>query len=451
MNSDQIYEGEWWIPENSIKLKGILEISQNWRLTLKFEDSSYLDFLSKLAEKKSRQSLVEIETILGKSKDIEITLLKCVFGKNRIQKDRDLTRLGGLPVFPLEAIIIGKHFRSLSEIKFQELHLKYNHLTTWVYDKNTENISPIKTIIDDVQISLFPNQDAYFHVKFNSEKNFKKCIEIEKEIRQFLNFFILNRIYLTEFKGLANNKNEVDIYIPNLIYASKEPMDCSFEFLVRFGEISGNFGEYLKKWFKMRKNKSMRDIIDIHIATRYFKDVPVQYNFLVHVFAIEKYHLIKCNEKWFNESMFEDPGEGKEWEKIKNQILKLINGSDITKDKKSSLKRKIESLNKKTLRRRIKDVINHFGLDFRQMLIGNSEAVSKFAKNVADARHKMVHSLESPSFEKLLKINLKLEIILRACILKELKFNEEKIVEISKRLSEKLKEKLEKTYILYDY
>lgn len=420
--------GVFWFPDFPEKIDGYYSISEDGKLNVLLIDD-------KSVSKKDDYKDVILGVLKSGESDKKITLVDNIITTDgiKIVENRIYIKKKVLPYLSIE----GLHFNSLEEINFNELSMKYTSLPYWAEGVDRQNV---ETEIEDAKISLvFEDENPYFKVEFNSKKSLKECLEIEENIRRFLSFVSACDFRLSKFKG-KSSKGEVEIIVPHIMYSCKDRS----VFMFTLKDLKNNFSEILNKWFKLRKTK-IKTIIDVHIASDHFQDVPVQYSFLVHVFALESYH---HESGKFKETMFEDDEE--EWESLKNCILDCIKNNikdvnkevnkeeKVNKEKVKVLNGRVEYIHNKSLKQKLNDILRFLGDDFVNDFIGKNEnEINDFIKNTGNFRNDMVHWLESPPIEKVSKLIPKLKAILKACILKDLGFSDEMIIQgINKYLEE---------------
>jgi hypothetical protein len=427
-----IYKGHWWkYGDENNKVFGKLEINGNRQIILTADNL--------FPAKNGVHAIPEkIGTILGETLDKKsITLLNCEsFGF----------------YYNSSIALVGEHFKDFSEIKFKKIIINYSLLNEWAYPdwiksytikNNRTTINYFKKDTISIDISGL-NLDISFHFNLNKIRNSKYgkkrksymtiTSQESKDINEWWNIIKILRnlmvlglnmpVHPYKFIGITNKKNKVKI--PHLDYMNNSN---GLEELRRKGnlftlkDVETDFSIYLNNWF----NKS---ITLNRIATNYYSILnnPDIYNIdklLNYVSLLEGYHRYNKKNDIIGQSEFIN-----ETEKI------------LADSKKCLEKRQLKFLEKhinpfgfeKRLSKRLRELLN----ENRSLIKLNRKEKTKFIKKVKNTRDYWAHKLIKKESEllkdgELSKAVIALEMLLLACLLREIGFKDELLKKIFER------------------
>ena len=427
-----IFKGNWWkYEDNDNKTPGILEIINNKKISLTPDDL--------FPTKNGVHAIPDrIETILGETlKKKPITLFRCEsFGIN----------------YNCKMALVGEHYKDFDDIKFKKIKIDYSLLNEWAYpywikSLTIENNKSIRNYYKKDNISIkIPEFNLIIDFHFNlriigkdplnkkrvtfitiTSKKPTNLTEWWKVIIILRNFIILGLnvpIYPYEFIGITEEQKRVKMY-----YIAYEYNYNVFEEWNRKGElftlknIEDNFSVYLNNWF----NKSIKfnRIIANYYSTLNNPDMYNEDKLLHFVSLLEEYH--RYNKK--NEAMSQE-----DFKELADKILidaeKCLDAEQI-----KFLKENINPFGyEKHLSQRLKELLN----ENKALIPLNSKEKNNFIKKIKDTRDFWVHKLTYKdnrllTGKELSKAPCALEMLLIACLLREIGFEDDLLKKLFKR------------------
>jgi ApeA N-terminal domain 1 len=177
--------------------------------------------------------------------------------------------------------------------------------------------------------------------------------------------------------------------------------------LFRFANVRDRIHLLLNNWFN--KTDSLRPVYDLFFAALYNPDEYLHSKFLSYVQAIETYHRRTKTDYLIPEEQHRERIE---------EILKTV-----PENCRAWLERELEYSNRPRLRRRLKELL----IEFPWLLGENSSRkdINAFVNTVVTTRNYLTHYNElleeqAAKDEGLYEITLKMQSLLRICLLKEM-------------------------------
>jgi hypothetical protein len=481
------YTGVWWLPEApDNKVSGSLSIVYGDGIFLTLSESFNKDNVTDNELKAFNPTI-----ILGKLiNNTEITLYNCY------EIVPYLDSIGMPTKLYCETAFIGVHFSKEEDIKFIDLTFKCTYLDDWLKIAAVEledvskdeiivkfkNPKPIKVKIDDFTIifkskfllgDLFEvKEDQFLNIeeikaypkKFiiirsSNERHFTDFLKMISHLLRFISLGLNYPVYLQEIEGISEVKKEkvgkktyriepIQIF-HNVAKFHQEFISLNeVDFLFTSTDIKDSLGKILQNWFK--NSKLFERVYNAYFEMFYNKQVSLEHKFLGLIKALEIYHDYK--RKVNDSNSFNVLSENK-WDKVKNEIVKLINNM-LSKNEANILITNLDCLNRFALQEKLKYLLsNCLGKHLKEL----NEVIDEFITDENEFIEKVVmignmlsdSTNENILYDKPIKKNelanviLNLKRLLEICILKDLGFSFDMIKNIySKRSVKDLKRQL---------
>ncbi len=422
------HKGDWWLPDKpEIKVKGTLVIS---------DDQAVLELAGALTEiGPGKPQDFRPEVILGISiEGHRITLLKCF----QFNPTVNLGTGAKMSNFFAEMVLIGEHFNSVDELRFNVIYAEFPSLNNWVRisgfdiqrpDPTVTTVTykrpmPIQAQVNGVRVSLvfeglphweFPRQVTIrqrtcIEIKPHDAKSLDEFLKLVRDIQNFLSLAIAQetrpvKIYGETEKHKMQIKDQmvyppIRIIVPSWFSSkgSKSPQNP----LLSFKDIVNRFGLILKNWFT--NADPLEPVYGGYFAVIYNPQMYLHQKFLSFLNALESYHRRRF-------SNYELPEV--DHKKRKDAIV-----SAVPEHYRNWLEKKLEYSNELTLRVRLQDLVQKFSfLQFRD--------TDWFVNKVLNTRNYLTHYDPSKkegaaTNDELLEITHKLKVLIEAVLLTEL-------------------------------
>jgi hypothetical protein len=481
------YTGVWWLPEApENKVSGTLSIVYGNGIFLTLSES-----FNKDNDSDNELRAFNPAIIIGKStNNIEITLYNCYEIVPYLDSIRMPTKLY------CETAFIGVHFPKEEDIKFLSLTFKCTYLDDWLNIATVEledvskdeiivkfkNPKPIKVKIDDFTIAfkskfqlgeLFEGKEDQFlnieeirvypkkfiAISSSNERHFTDFLKIINHLLRLISLGLNYPVYLQEIKGISEVKMETIgkktyRFDPIQIFHNVAKFHQEFisltetDFLFTCRDIKDSLEKIFHNWFKNSKLFEM--IYNDYFELFYNKQISLEHKFLGLIKALEIYHDHK--KKVNNSSSLNALSENK-WNKVKNEIVKLINNV-LSKNEASILIKNLDCLNRLSLQEKLVYLLDNC---LEKHLKELNEVIDEFIidENEFIKKVVMIENLlnnfasENILYDKPIKKNelanvvLNLKRLLEICILRDLGFSFDMIKNIySKRSVKYLKHQL---------
>jgi len=432
------YRGRWWLPQFPEK-----KVSGTLGFTL--ERGGTLDLDGSLGDKLlTGEDTKEFDIILGISSDNkDITLVNCLVMSHteyrRLKMDQSTERSS----LYVSEVLVGVHFKKLSDIKFRRISVRYSYLDEWVgisgfdvtyqdggmtvrYDRKNPIESWVTNscklsigfacegpIFTPAQTEVSIKQRTYISIEYDQERPLGEYLDVLHRIQDFLTLAITEPVYALELRGTTGghkielNKQisidkPVEIYYHHSFISSEKEGFLWFDMLFRFPDIADRFDTFLKNW--LQNLEQLKSAVDLYFGCLYNPKMYVDNEFLNTVQALESYHRLK----------------------IRNEDLPICDHTrrieEIIKsapaEHKSWLEGKLQYSNEPSLRRRLRELLDYYPEIVSQDVDDKKEIVDK----AIDTRNYLVHhdpSLKdrSADVDTLIALTRELQVLFQACLL----------------------------------
>lgn len=359
--------------------------------------------------------------------------------------------------FSADFVIVGEHYKTESDIKFNCINARINNLSPWLNTYGFEKVDSdfefkktevIYKLPESITFNLSENikgsfdfnismpltqktskinleQKVNLNLKFDEIKHFD---EILSEYFHFQNFLILGLCQSTHLNFLKlktihkqesveqKSVSSVDVYFKQRINTTPNKRNHTRDFLFTYHDIESDFEELIKNWYSSKMK--LKPIISILIDS-FNKNNPFnENNFLNIAQALETYHRrFRLNEVL----------PKKEYKQKVNEILETV-----ISDHKSWLKERLNFANEPTLHKRLEELLkeNH-NKTLSKMIIDRDQ----FIRDVKNSRNFYTHydkRLEKKAIKgnELYLLTEKLRTLLICVLLNEMGFTKNKIESI---------------------
>lgn len=427
------FKGNWWkFGDENTKVFGTLEIKSNRQITLTPNNL--------FPTKNGVHTLPEkIGTILGETLEKKpITLLNCesFIGLN----------------YNSSMALVGEYYKDFDEIRFKKIRINYSLLNEWAYPDwiKSYTFENNKTIInyfnkDTISIDISKlNLNIGFHFDLNkvcnseSDKIRRTFITItsqkSKGLTEWWDIIIILRnlmalglnmpVHPYKFIGITDEQKKVKI--PHIDYT----YDFNgLEELKRKGnlftlkDIEKEFSVYLNNWFN--KSINLNRVVTNYSSILNNPDIYNIDKLLNYVSLLEGYHRYNKKNEIIGQREFID-----ETEKILHDSKKCLENKQV-----KFLKNYINPYGyEKRLSKRLRELLN----ENKAIIRLTKKERNKFIKKVKDTRDSWAHKLFFRENEllkgmELSKAVIALEMLLVACLLREIGLKDELLKKIFER------------------
>jgi hypothetical protein len=316
-------KGQWWLPEKpDERVSGILNYVP--------QDGASLELLGSFSDSVAvLTGSFAPPIVLGNSDQGLVTLHDCIQTQSTIGSTNSSN-------FKVRNVLLGSHFSSETDIKFEKLFVRYSSLDEWVnwsgFDKKVlvENVHPplkrLNVVYEfppsveaalsaDCRISIhfqanpptltFHQKEAcivqqnYVGLAFASQRNLRDCYETLFHLRNFLTLGISAPIYSLELRGNVEDLKEPISIFSEQQYLPEELKPVQpFKMLFKFDDVAVKFALFLKNWYS--KRISLKTVYELYFALVYNPHMYTDDRFLNMCRALEAYHKATINSKRIN-------------------------------------------------------------------------------------------------------------------------------------------------------
>lgn len=458
--------GKWWIPTNpDNRVTGVLTIHTNTSANLELDGSfPEVEIFEKDGNKRVISSKIErIDLVLGYGLNgKKYSLNNCDYSGGQLGFFHGITTQN----FHVSIIFEGIHFSNKNEIKMHDVSASLNYLNAWMNPKtitwkNESDDDVIRgkrienhkiELNDSINLNLRTNthfhgsltqitleQRNYIDISSKEPIEFYLFMELIFHFQEFLSLIMLNPAFVTEIyadnfgeSDSSDNKEIKEIIVPVKIYLPHSRLseqiiskDLNFsDALFTLPEINGDVEAIIQKWFDLCQNQ--KSMLDLYFASVFTSKQYIQSNFLSKAQCLEVYH--RHSENFVQDAM--DPLLHNKKVDIIENLIRENENLKIT-HLKSYIKKIRKFGNEPTLENRLNSILSNYP-DIFSIFI---EDPKSFSKIVADNRNYLTHlekkkgTIYATNIE-LYYFTVQLEAIIYVCILAELGFKKEKIIEI---------------------
>lgn len=445
-------KGYWWLPESDEEVPGILFYSQ---------ENMYLELLGALESKDLFLENSTREIILGRSdKGEEFTLLNA----------RTKNATANYPGYPTESyhigsFLVGGIFDSKKEINFDSAIFTLTYLTKWLnrpifidetrYDKDTNDIiekqvrynetplfkhyvSSLKSTIEESFLFNFggdlSESVSWKHIRRvkitpDAGQGFDWFYENMFLLKDLFSLFIGHGLYFQDIKFFGEEimldssktfRKPYKYFFRQNKIKVKSKFDWS-DIMVEFSEVEDDFSNVINMWFE--KHQVLQTVYEFYFSN-FYKEIYLDTTFLNTVQTLEIYHRKNFEGKIFDKDVFRD---------LSTQLKEYTN-DHFPDDFSKKIRDMLAFGNEYSLAMRLQELINNFEAETKERLIGDSDAVKKFVRQIVDTRNYLTHfdknkkkNVLEETDEKFLAIK-RLIAITTVILFKEIGINESLIV-----------------------
>ena len=440
-----VKNGIWWLPDAPEKrLAGTLTFDKENGGTLNIV-GAFIDHIQNYIDRKTLNPSV----ILGKTTDGELTtLIEChSIGSKVIISSIEPPQSS---TFSVTAILLGEHFATLEDVKFNSIEARYRHLDQWLEISGFETIRSPKgltvnynhpktesfSLSDSLSLAIFfktkvdeqtrpqtestISQKAFLRIKSNILRHINDFTDDLICVSQFLSLGVRHAVILLDLSGNIDGEvtKEVQIfYVPPNADQFYDVILSIDRMLFPYSFVKDDFQSYIWKWYSIKDE--FKPIIESFFSIRSNPSSYPRHKFLSYMQAIESYHRKKFSGKLIADELYNLS--------LKPALIKTIE-EKLNSDDKDNFVRKLEYLNEFSLRNRLKEL---FASEMFKPLI-KTQPIAPFVDQLVNWRNYLTHfdkSLEAQcnNFQVLKGIVPKLEPILETLILELLGMTNEQI------------------------
>ena len=388
------YGGLWWLPENpERKISGTLSYEYGKGSILSLDGV----FLEDTEDEYH-------EIILGDDRGKLITLVSCFRTNFQIQQFED-SRQFKHSEFHVSLFCIGFHFAKRKELKFKSMTVRYSHLRKWLsgvfnlsqWDENENEYvlkvkkPPVKEIVlDKFGLSIkgvvssehgsyhdFYERYASITIDMTDEMPLDELFLIVYHLKNFLSLATGEKISILTMNGektCLKPYERIEIFsFQTLGEKGSKDRFAWYPLPIEYQTISERLEFYLQNWFNMiEKYEPMYELFFGTLSERVY---PVN-DFLNLSQALEAYHCRKFENRIVSDDLFS---------KQLPQFLRIID--EFPKEHRPEFQSKVEFMNRKSLRRRTKELFEKYGQIFKIFIEKEEDFIPKFV----DTRNYYTH------------------------------------------------------------
>ncbi len=424
------YEGVWWLPETpdeKISGKITYDYGQNPTLSLNgmFGDSEGEEFFP---------------IILGDCKGKKITLVRCfTLGTSTLS----VRGMGSYQYSNFDAgyLCEGGHFPRREDIKFTRLSVKYSHLRDWLggrvfnTSKNEETEQeyilrvpknvPNEFVVNNYRLTIRGvvtrqhdgykdsfGRDALFIVEPFEQENYDSLFRMIYHMKNFLWFAIGDDISILSIKGEVSGAqpwervNILSAYTMGEKLAEQHHAYAAYGSPIKYSEIEKQMVNIFGNWLKI--TNELAPVYQLFFGTKEQKLYPVT-EFLGLSQAIEAYHSRRFDNRIVIDELFNRNIDG---------IDAIV--TRFPQQNQTEFRGKVQYWNRKSLRKRTKELCAQFQAIFNVFLDDEQAFISKFV----DTRNYYTHydptAQNHVDDKELMFLTEKVRFMVIALLLKEL-------------------------------
>ena len=437
-------KGLWWIPEKpELKLAGdlIYFSEENPVLFVEgfFEEVNLREVTFSCILKKNFY-----EVVVGEINEEKFTLINSVVIDPKIT----LTGTGDSCSSKLSPAIIckGHHFSNKKELVFEKILVNYSNIGRWLgtggvkgikreqdpYVKDLAETSLIANVSpnllveipyflqkDQIKIFNYYSETAVVQFKFPEQKLFiTDILKIIDNFRNFLRIFIDDKVSIREVK--ANTEfGSMQLIIPQFTnsaikdsISSRGNIILKRKFIQKFEYFTSNWIAFVEKFYPTHQLFFSDNFEDLYLSTKLLNCSQ----------AIESYYT--RNSKYNNKSIADDDKD----EIIESSHIKdIILGKFPEKNVISSLFSKLQWLNEKSLRVKLKELYQDYGNILKYFIRDKNDFIDRFVNARNYYTHYDQNNVE-PSEREMIGLTENARFILICILLREIGFDEQEIV-----------------------
>lgn len=426
-------EGKWWFPDEPNKVffgKFGFNEDDGGNLQI-FDDRIFIHRNDKY------------EIILGKLADGQkITLNNCSFLRsNGYLEDFQLTK------FNCQFALIGSHYNSINDIRFDSAIVKYSNISRFISDYSlTYDPLAVKSMNSRVKarkfeitgfcsIRMFPEgitgigRKILVQIHSNRNKTLLDYVELKSIMQDFLNFVIKDEVLVDEFSAIDSHGIQVRVhYKSTRPTKSKENTNILFKssiktVLFHSSKMSARLQDILINWFGI--SKSLEYVYNLYFGVVYNHDQYDVYRFLILTTALEVYHGIRMDG-----SSDLKIKKREHFEKLRRKLQPTQFFSNHEVEEVGKI---LEIFGELSFEERLGEIFGLYAILVTRLL--KNKDVKKIIRSVTDTRNYYTHynpnkKDEALKDDDLFWITRDLQVLLQLCFLGELGFQNQEIEDI---------------------
>jgi len=355
----------------------------------------------------------------------------------------------GKSVILCSSAFVGVHINKKEKVVFDKLYLNFENQELWLGEEmidiqaNTSH-PDVKVIYNFPEVKEYELNNFKLKIRYenweqlglfcvNDVVNFRSVIEIDfhgpifideiyKIVIHIRNFISLFSGYPTNLNSISLNYRELDKNTAvNMLFHRRKflpiynPDIFPSSMITKFNRLP-NPGKLLNNWFD--KQNYLEPVFDLYFAIMYNPMMYITNRLLLLTQALETYHIRTFDSEILDEDKFDD---------LKKYLTEIVEKLP-EREFQSHFKVKIKYMNKKNLRKRLREIINKFGYLKNVLNIDDRGFVDK----IVITRNYYTH-YDPEDLEKAIKLKElnpfinNLRIILAVIILDEIGLSEDEI------------------------
>jgi hypothetical protein len=354
--------------------------------------------------------------------------------------------------------VIGGHFKSPDQMKFDRVYADLSHLHEWVMTSGIK-VTPkdsgkgwnvAQEMLPDIPLgSMGRFKLALEHtgnlaegygdykmsekwvVKVESKEltDFQSFEEIVQQLKEFVALLIIRPVYALWIKAFINKPGqmaqgqkryeEFEVFHKTNLSSDAGQNIGPYDIQICLPELRPNPCEFIERFFE--KHQKLKPVCDLYFSTLYHEGMYLHQRFLSLAHAVEAYHRVFIGGKYLSDNDYQNGLQKILWDAIPQNV-------DL--DFRKSLKNKLKYLHEFSLRKRVQDICSKFGSILKPFL---GEA-PEFADSVASQRNWLTHPDSSaqdrpqePDWKDLSMKCEQLSLLLEVCLLHEIGINDQAI------------------------
>lgn len=404
-------KGYWWVPEKQEdQVAGILFFA---------EDKIHLELIGSLSNDLFSMGDEKYNVILGFSdKGEQFTLLNVNVKKSQTNVPGFQTQ-----TYSIQSFIVGGYFVNQEEIQFHSLTFQPTYLTEWLgrpvfddttsFEKDSSSIGgkqvtynkndTFNHYVDVLDATIEETYYTHFDVDFSEKvlwtnKSGINIIPNENKdlswfrtnmylLKDLLHLFIGHAVYIESivFYGEEEKSEHADyVYRKKYMYffrQNKSKLKKKFHWsdvIVNFNNIEDGLNKILNFWFE--KHTALEVVYDLHFD-EFYKDMYINTTFLNTVQILEIYH-----RKMYEGKVYPK----KEYRALAKELKEMLD-EKFPEAFAKIIGNKVDYGNEYSLSMRIKEILNGFHENTRNLLVGSEEDINKFVRQLVETRNYLTH------------------------------------------------------------
>lgn len=454
--------GLWWLPSSKRRITGTLSFDGRSRPKL-----SLVGTLRLPPSESARYD--ELPVVLGMTAEGRaVTLCNCV------EENSNATWPSGMRTTDYRArmAVIGHHFRSLAQVRFTSVAVRFSNLTEWTslsglkdeWEKEADGRFRKLTVTysspPTYEVSLNEARIRFFHTWRSGGRsvgrfNFRQRTFIEVtppsaldydeywlryfyHIRNFLTLGLDAPAGVVQVQGFVatgrrRGRNaasqqatrQLDIYYNGGTKTEKGRRPKSRNMLFSLATVGTRYGQFLERW--IARADTLGPVFNLYFGTIFNPENYLELQFLSLAQAVESYHRRTIGGQYLGPALFA---------KVKEALIEALRDQrlEIPRNVRTAYEMRLGYFDEYSLRKRLKELITRIG-PLAAFLIHDSDA---FVNSVVSTRNYLTHYDKtlrdsSASGLGLYHLGQQLRFLLELCLLREVGFEDAEIRGIVER------------------